>query len=180
MISMNVTPKFSTKKININFGFYWFEIQNKCMDAADIVSQSMIKHINKNVNRTDSGGGIVKYLVPEKIGVAGKGEVHWAIGCIMTLNATVPYWYVLNSGKKVSGERFSPGDGKYRPYMFTDGKADSNKSGTGVGRGKAIGFRPSTNKTSYYNPINYIEHGRFVAGRELSKIMALAKARGVL
>lgn len=113
--------------------------------------------------------------------IRGMAEIGFRIGNLNILQSKAPYWYVLNYGKKVSGERFIPGGGKYRPVMFGNSPADPSLKGHGTQR--ATIFRKITGNESIptaIRPINYISATIFKLGAEWRRILPKSVMPGQL
>ena len=161
---VKLTPIFDTKEImNTTLQKDWFEFQNHALQTGKALLHYMQSFINANRKRSGGKGTLARAM--DFYIIDTKAKVHWGIGHIPSLNQRAkgfggrPYWYVVNYGKKATGEAFIPGGGRYRPYMFTDGPADPSKRGAGTS--KATGFKRITGsnepKPSVIRPMNYIE-----------------------
>lgn len=178
-ISVNITPHFNANQIMFNFNkFYWAQLQLRMVQMSQAVASKMQQKVAIETKRGGTGK-LASHLTAEILNTTA--GIDWGIGHIATLNSEVKYWYVLNYGKKVSGEPFRPGGGKWKPYQFEDGKANPNLKGTGVGGSKAVGFTNRSNtKTSIINSFNYIEAGQKELNKQIKLLMAEARSMGAI
>jgi len=160
---IKMTPAFNTREIiKTTLQRDWFEFQLHAHNTGKTLLHYMQSFINSNRKRSGGKGTLSKAMTLTILSTTGK--IHWGLGHIPTLNQRAkgfggnPYWYVVNYGKKVTGEAFIPGGGKYRPIMFTDGPADSSKRGRGTARvtkvKKITGDEP---RPSVIRPMHYVE-----------------------
>lgn len=141
------------KKINQD----WFGFQEKSYELFRNTKHYMIHYISSHKKRRPSSGKLEKVIQRSSYFKQGQAECSFGIGDIAELNSKFPGWYVLNYGKKITGERFIPGGGQYRPVKFGSSNPDSKLGGTGKGTQKATGFMRSDKPVSFINPINYID-----------------------
>ena len=158
---MKVTPTFNTTEIiNTTLQKDWFKFQSHAFDTGKTLLRYMQSFINANHKRSGAKGILARAMNFYDLGTFGKAKVEWGIGYIPTLNQKAKYWYVVNYGKKATGESFIPGGGKYRPIYFTDGPAAASKRGAGTARvtrlAKITTDRPGP-RPSVIRPMHYIE-----------------------
>ena len=130
---MTISPRFSAQKIvDQNINKFWFSFQNEAFKLGTKMLVYMQSYINSHRHRKGGTGNLARsiQLYPQ----TGAGMVSWGIGRITDLMSTAPYYYVVNYGKKISGERFIPGGGLV-PGYFGDGNApDPSMKGGGTER----------------------------------------------
>ena len=174
---VTITPKFSAKEIvDTTIKKDWFAFQSQSFDLGNRMLTYMQTYINTHRKRSGGTGNLANAMQLSK--TTGMAQIWWGIGHIPTLNKQAKYWYVLNFGKTVSGKKFIPGGGKYRPVKFTDGRADSNKRAPSYGNAKAITIikrRASDPLVSPIRPINYIESTRHRLNKELELLITKLK-----
>ena len=156
-LKMTVTPRFNAKEIyDTTIGKFWFEFQARAFELGQLAHAYMINYIKTHKHRAGSSGLLERSI--NFYPITGAGMVGWGVGLISQLP---PYWYVINYGKKVTGEDFIPGMGKVRPVVFSDGNADPSKRGAGTGQmwtlKRITGDEPLPSKI---RPINYIQATR--------------------
>lgn len=152
----------------------WFEIQSQVEELGVYLNNYLITYIYTHTKREPVSHTLGNAFVEgySKIGGFGKATVGFGIGNIATLNAQSPYWYVLNYGVKVTGERFIPGGGQYRPTMFGNTPADPNLRGRGYQRATSVQrILGQESIPSPIRPINYIQATQFILGHELERII---------
>jgi len=169
-MQLHITPQFNTKEIiDSTIKTRWFEFQMEVVEIGKRLHSYMVNYVNQNRKRSGGTGKLAGSIQFDW--VVGPGTISWGIGLISTLPQ---YWYVVNYGKKITGEPFIPGGGKYRPYLFTDGKADAQKRGKGTSQ--ALGFRkrigPLEPVPSVIRPMNYIESTSGRLDAELATLFA--------
>ena len=157
--TVKITPRFNTKEIHDKtIGRFWIDFQTQAWHMGEGLHRYMISYINSNCKRAGSTGQLEKAITHDTI--HGAGIIGFGIGNMDILNAQAKHWYVINFGKKITGEPFIPFNGKIRPIEFVDGPADPSK--VGVGNSQAIKFRriqdPSKEpRPSIIRPMHYIE-----------------------
>lgn len=167
--SFEIIPKFDEKiLVNDVIKKEWFLFQAGALSIGKRLHSYMRRYINNNRHR-NSGTGKLARSINFEIHSTGMGRLEWAIG---NINQLVPYWHVIATGKTVSGQRFRPGGGQYRPATFTDGDADSSLRGKG--NAKATGFIPigGGKKPSYVRPIPFISVTSIKLSYELENLIA--------
>lgn len=174
---MRITPKLNihkwcSEKISEN----WFELQAGIMDMGRNLHSYMINYIKIHKHRFPSFGNLEK-RIGFKIDTSHPAQIFWGIGYRPTLTKLAPYWHVLNYGKKITGQRFIPGGGKYRPIKF--GGSNANPGLRGQGSQLATSWIPiGGGKTpTVIRPINYIEATQYQVNMELRKIIQLLKMK---
>ena len=168
-LQFTITPQFKTKEIVDNtIGKYWFEFQASAFDLGARTQQYMIDYIKGHKHRIGSSGLLERSI--DLVTQTGAGFVSWGIG---TVTGLPNYYYVLNYGKKITGEDFIPGGGKIRPVEFSDGNADSSKRGVGTGQVWTYKRITGTNEPipSVVRPMNYIEATRFRLNANLRNLI---------
>ena len=172
---MKITPVFNVQEVwNEGFGFAWFVFQDAAFEMGKRMHTYMVNYLSASKKRRSKVGSSLANNI--KFHTTGKtpGSISWGIGDISQLQKTNPYWYVLNYGKKVSGEVFIPGGGQFRPVMYSDGRPLSTLAGHGTGAGTAIGRgRP----VSPIRPIPYIDITQWKLDRAVQKILAMLRAQ---
>jgi len=173
---MTVTPRFNAQKIvSKTIEKFWFRFQSDAFKLGTKMLVYMQSYINSHRHRKGGTGNLARSIQFYPISIAGR--VSWGIGKISDLMTTAPYYYVVNYGKKVSGERFIPGGGKGVPGYFGDGNApNSSMKGVGTehfnyGKGKFVMY------PGVIRPINYISATTLKMNVELQ--MLLARLKGV-
>jgi hypothetical protein len=166
---ITITPKFNSKKLyHETLGTDWAEFQLEANIAGLSTANYMINYINNNCKRAGSTKKLEGAIRWEQISTTA--GISWGVGNLATLNAIAKYWYVVNYGKKITGEDFVPGGSQYRPVEFVDGKANPTKAGQGhsqVTKWKRI-ENPSTEpRPNIMRPMGYIE----ATQRELVKYL---------
>jgi hypothetical protein len=158
--TIKITPKFDTNTIyRKTIGQFWMKVQNEVTPMGKAIHHYMLSYINNNCKRAGSTGNLEKAINYDII--HGAGIVGFGIGNMDILNSQASYWFVINYGKKITGEMFIPGGGKYRPVEFVDGKADPSLRG--VGHSKATKFVKIDGEgrtPSIVRPMGYIEATR--------------------
>ena len=154
---MTISPKFSAREIIDNtIRKHWFEFQERAFNIGKLAHSYMINYIKSHKHRAGSSGLLERSI--NFYPITGAGMVGWGVGLMSELPK---YWYVVNYGKKVTGEDFIPGMGKARPVVFSDGNASSSKRGAGTGQmwtmRNITGNEPLPSKI---RPINYIQATR--------------------
>ena len=165
---MKIIPRFNaTELVNEVIQKEWFTFQNEAFLLGRQMHEFMRRYINNNRHRTGGTGKLANSINFEILSTS-MGRLEWGIGNISQL---VPYWHVIATGKMVSGGRFRPGGGKYRPIQFTDGDADPKMRGKGTAR--ATSFVPigGGRQPSYITPIPYIEVTRAHLDSEIEKLL---------
>jgi len=104
----------------------------------------------------------------------GAGSVFWGVGLMSELP---PYWYVINYGKKMTGEPFIPGMGKTRPVVFSDGNADPTLRGAGTGEKYIHKKITGGNEPipSVVRPMNYIQATRARLNANINNLLKRLK-----
>lgn len=150
----------------------WFELQEESYNLYNKTKDYMINYIFYHKKRSPSSNNLEQVIDKnsEFVGVAGTAQVSFGIGEINVLNNEAKYWYVLNYGKTVSGERFLPGGGQYKPVRFGSSLPDKDLIGPGKGNQTATKFTKGSVK-SFISPINYIEATLHFFGQELGHII---------
>jgi len=154
---VRVTPVFRTTEImKDTLQTDWFQFQLHAHETGKALLHYIQAFINSNRKRSGGKGTLAKAMTLDILSTTG--QIHWGLGNINTLNQRAKYWYVVNYGKKATGEAFIPGGGRYRPIRFTDGPADPSKRGRGTARvtqmKRITGDEP---RPSAIRPMNYIE-----------------------
>ena len=170
MLEMKITPKFDVKTIvDSTILREWFLFQNEAFQLGSIILAYMQNFISANHKRDGGTGNLAKAMILET--KTGAGEVFWGIGNIGKLSAEVPYYYVVNFGKKESGEPFIPGGGKPVFGYFGTGN-DPDPSLRGIG---TEAFTLDKTKFKMYpgviRPMNYIEATRAKLELEMRSLL---------
>lgn len=185
MTTRGVTPRTFAKLIEKR---YQFEVQGVLIDLAEWSKSKMTTIINSSRKRVpgSKSGNLASNIQVEKVsGGFGSGYVEYGVGNIQTLNSVAPYWQVLNSGKTVTGKRFTPGNGKYVPKGFFIG-GNGGEAPTQGGEGGAWSKGGSIGGSSYsfkakkfIEGINYIDitaqQANLIFQNELAKILGHLK-----
>jgi len=168
-----ITPMFNTKEImDTTISKHWIDFQYKAFLFGKELHSFMKGYLNAHRHRKGGTGKLAKAITFDADDPAG--AVSWGIGNIDVLNKEVPYWYVINYGRKVSGEPFIPGGGKFVPGFFGNGVApDPSMRGVGTERftytpGKGI---DSGMVAGIIRPINYIEMTEAKLNQGLYKLL---------
>jgi len=176
MIKLTVTPKFNTKEIIDNtIGKFWFQFQLSAFNLGLKTQQYMINYIKTHKHRA-GGTGLLESSINLET-ASSPGSISWGVGAIANLPK---YWYVVNYGKKVTGEDFIPGMGKVRPVMFSDGGADASKRGAGTGQVWGIRNIIGENEPlpSKIRPLNYMQATRAKLNANLRNLINRLKKVG--
>jgi len=174
---IKITPKFNVKRIiSKTIERDWFEFQAQAFELGNKLLKYIRNYITTGLHRQGSTGNLAMAITLDRI--HGAGKIEWGIGNREVLNRQAPYWYVINYGKKITGEPFIPGGGKYRPVKFTDGNADPSLRGTGRARvTKVRRITKGTNTPSSIRPTNYIEATRLKLNIDIKNIIRKLKRR---
>ena len=164
---MQVTPKFIAEDIyHKTFGIDWPEFQVHALNMGKNLHKYMQTFINANHKRSGGKGTLAKAVNFTILSTTGM--IHWGIGHIPTLQQRAKgwgggsYWHVVNYGKKVGGQSFIPGGGKYRPVEFADGsKPDPSKRGNAsIGSSRVTKWAKISKvggmKPSVIRPMNFV------------------------
>jgi len=161
---MKVTPKFRAEDIyHKAFGIDWPEFQLHALNTGKNLQRYIQSFINAHHKRSGGKGKLAKAI--NFTILSTKGMVQWGVGHIPTLQQKVKSWYVVNYGKKVGGQSFIPGGGKYRPVEFADGsKPDSSKRGNAsIGSPRVTKWarisKVGGKTPSVIRPMHYVEAG---------------------
>jgi len=146
-MALKVTPKFSSKQIANDLRRIWFEFQLGAMETGKRAQAYMQNYINSHRKRRGGTGKLARSI--DFVPMTGAGMVGWGIGTIANLP---PYWYVINYGRMITGEKFIPARGKFVPGSFEGRKPDpalaggvekfNYKDGTGFGMTPKRAVRP--------------------------------------
>lgn len=167
MFKMKITPIFNVQKIiDDTIGKDWFIFQDAVFDLGRKLTSYMQNYINTHRKRSGGTGNLANNI--KFYGNTGTGRIEWGIGDMSTLNRNAKYWYVLNYGKMITGQRFIPPATK---GSFEGQAPDSSLIGKGTQRlvrDNKFYIKPKVP----IRPINYIESTQFKLGKELGKILA--------
>jgi len=138
----------------------WMQFQLEADHLGERLYAYMINYIDIHRHREKSMHADGTIPLSQSITLdkfTGMGQVGFGIGNIAKLQKESPYWYVLNYGAKVSGEKFIPANGGFIPGSFRGMKPTSGLS-NGTARfnyndGSGFGMKPK----KFYRPINYID-----------------------
>ena len=161
MVTVKMTPVFNSREFyHKTFGRDWTEWQLHAYETGKSLTKYVQHFIASNHKRSGGKGKLAKAIEFYPIADMGMAKIEWGIGHIPTLNKNNKYWYAVNYGKYMSGKKFIPGGGKYRPVEFADGsKADSSQRGRGTSRAtKWVKIKGGVNP-SPIRPLNFIEAG---------------------
>ena len=175
MLKMKISPKFSTKQIiDETLRRDWFIFQAEAYELGNIILQYMQSYINSHRQRQGNTGNLANVMTFR--GFSGTGFISWGIGDISLLNSKAPYWYVINFGKKITGEAFIPGGGGFVPGYFGQGnRPDPAMKGKGT---ESFSYAPRIKMGMYpgvIRPINYIEATRHKLDSEINKLLLKLK-----
>lgn len=170
---MTITPKFdaktwSRKKIQSD----WFLFQTSAFKVFEALRYYMIQYIAKNKKRSPSSGKLEQAIWDSSVYEHRSRAFFFGIGKISYLQEHVPYWFVLNSGKMVSGEAFIPFRGKRVKGSFVpSGRPHPDGSGELFAlNDKKFMIRPK----KPIRPINYIEATKALTSKMIDKIMPIS------
>lgn len=169
-----VTPQFNaTTLYNETIGRDWTIFQFRANLIGNSVLVYMRNYIDSHRHRSPkrSGASLVHNIRIHH--VDSPATVGWGIGDISYLQRHNPYWYVLNYGKTISGQRFIPGMGKMVPGSFDPtGAPKSQKRNFGepfiYSRGGDYAMLPK----QAIRPIPYIHAGNRRMRSEINKLLA--------
>ena len=168
---VTITPQIMALEVwNKGFGYKWGAWQLACYELGKQMRQYMVDYINKNRKRNPKtwGKSIIQSIQLETVATWG-GRVEWGIGNIGVLNANNPYWYVLNYGKKVSGEEFIPGGGKTVGGHFEGSAPRAGGSGQSF---SPVGGPYAMTPKNPITPIPYIAATAWRLNAEVKRIIA--------
>lgn len=173
-LSIKVTPKFNVREIvDSTIRKDWIRFQLEAFNFGFKLKRFMKNYINVNRKRSGGTGNLSRAITLKKI--SQPGTIGWGIGFIPSLNRKAPYWYVLNFGAKITGEKFIPPvslghfDGS-RPDSVLRGKGtDRWRGGVEATLGESLGYK-MTPKTPI-RPINYIEATDFRLKLKLNNLL---------
>ena len=176
MLKLKITPRFSTKEIiDSTIKKDWFLFQLEAHNMGIALTAYMQSYINSNRKRRGGTGNLAKTIKFYPLNTAG--VVSWGIGSIAELNQQAKYWYVVNYGKKITGEAFVPYNGKFTPGSFEGSRPNpAFAGGQGVqhfnkGDGSGFGLKAK----SAIRPINYIESTRHKLMIDMNRLLARLK-----
>jgi len=175
MISkITITPKFNTRQIvNEAIDRKWFTFQAQLFSLGHEILGYMQGYINANTKRSGNTGKLANAMTIDVIAGAGKGMVFWGIGKMSELQQSVPYWYVVNYGKMITGQPYIPFHGKTTPGSFGGNRPDSAMSGQGTehfDNNDGSGF--SVSAKTPIRPMNFISASRHQLDVRLRLILA--------
>lgn len=169
-----ISPKFNVKEIvHDAIDRKWFTFQEQVFNLGYEILAYMQNYISVNTKRRGSTGRLANSMTIEVLSVPGKGQVFWGIGNIEKLQQLVPYWYVVNYGKMITGQPYIPYHGALIPGSFLGNPPYSELSGTGqeqftVNDGSNFFMRPK----KPIRPMNYIQSTRHQLDMRLRVILA--------
>lgn len=176
MLKMKITPKFNTKRfIDETIGKDWKRFSTEAKLLGVVLTSYMQSYINSNRKRRGGTGNLSNIIKFYSLNVPGM--VSWGIGSIAELNQSAKYWYVINYGKKISGEVFVPYNGKFVPGSFEGNRPNPAFAGEqGVmhfnkGDGSGFGMKAK----SVIRNINYIEATRAKLMIDMNRLLARLK-----
>jgi len=178
MLKMSITPKFNTKTIvSDTIGRTWFTFQNEAHLLGVALTAYMQSYINSNRRRRGGTGNLAKAIKFYPLNTVG--VVSWGIGSIAELNQQAKYWYVVNFGKKITGEDFVPYNGKFTPGSFEGSRPNhAFAGGRGVmhfNKGDHSGF--GMKAKSVIRNINYIEATRAKLMIDMNRLLMRLKGK---
>jgi len=169
-------PKFSAKQImNETVSKQWFLLQYEVYKLGHRTKSYIQNYINSHRKRKGGSGKLAKAMELTMRAGIGRGQVFWGIGNINKLNTAVPYWYVINYGKKVTGQPFVPGGGKMVPGSFEGDAPNGNLEGRGTQqfkKGNQYAIKPGI-----VRPINYISSTYKYLNKEFTLLLAKLKGK---
>ena len=178
-MQMKITPHFSTQEIMLTtIKKDWFAFQAKAMITGQQLHSYIQSYVNSHRRRTGGTGNLAKSINFEPMAGAGTGMISWGIGNINNLNASAPYWYVVNYGKMISGAPYIPGHGNFIPGRFRggDGRPRTEMSGKGV---EGFAYEPNSGRGMYpkkaIRPMNYIQATRAKLTRDIALLLVTFK-----
>ena len=154
-MAFKVTPRFSSKEIIIDLHKIWFEFQAGAMEIGKRTHTYMQNYINTHHKRRGGTGTLARSI--DFFPMTAPGMIGWGIGTIANLP---PYWYVINYGRMVTGEKFIPARGGFVPGSFEGRRPEPALAG-GVEKfnykdGSNFGMTPKR----AVRPMNYIQRTR--------------------
>jgi len=169
MMRLKITPQFSVKEIiDQSIGKDWYLLQDQAFDMGKKLTSYMQNYINSHRKRSGGTGNLAKQIKFYGKAGAGLGKIEWGIGRIATLNRSARYWYVLNFGKMVTGQRFTP---PATTGSFEGQAPDSSLIGKGTQR-LVRDNKFYINPKAPIRPINYIQATQAKMGQELGRLLA--------
>lgn len=173
---IKIIPRFRSKKIlHEGLGAIWFEFQDRIWKLGKGLHQEMKSYITTHTRRHPASGKLASAINFDR--TTGAGTVGFTIGNVEKLSQEAPYWYVVNFGKKTSGEQFIPGGGKFRPVRYNGNSPTSEMRGRGTERASQIGrISHSSQISSPIRPMNYISHTRKKMREGVAKIIKRLRA----
>jgi len=178
MLKLKITPRFSTKEIiDSTIKKDWFLFQLEAHNMGIALTAYMQSYINSNRKRRGGTGNLAKTIKFYPLNTAG--VVSWGIGSIAELNQQAKYWYVVNYGKKITGEAFVPYNGKFTPGSFEGSRPNhAFAGGQGVmhfNKGDHSGF--GMKAKSVIRNINYIEATRAKLMIDMNRLLMRLKGK---
>jgi len=172
---IKITPKFNVKEImDTTIRKDWFIFQAEAYELGNQLLPYIQTYINAHRKRTGNTGNLADSMTFE--GQTGAGFISWGIGNIDLLNSRAPYWYVINYGRKVTGEAFIPP--ATTGYFGQGNKPDSQQAGAGTerwhyagGRGAGFFMKP----THVVRAMNYIQATKFELDKQLKVLLTKLK-----
>lgn len=138
---------------------FWWNVQPQIFALGRETERTMKLFIQKDTKRGGSTGNLASniHFVPD---MDTSAHIQWGVGEIDVLMANAPYYYVVNSGKKITGGAFAPYNGKAILGDFEGERPDKGEVGKGTQhwnklgkRGKGFFMAPGV-----IRPMNYIEN----------------------
>jgi len=171
-LTAKITPNFNARNLwKETIRRDWFIFQSEIFNIGQSLTQYIQNFITTRKKRRGAKGNLEKNITFEPF-ISTPATVGWGIGNISLLNSNAKYWYVVNYGTTVGGQRYIPNHGNFVPGSFEGSKPDSALKG-GV---QKFNFRDGTGFGMYpkspIRPLNYIQAGRRRANRHIIALIA--------
>jgi len=172
-MNMTITPKFTAREVMIPLYKDWNSFKAFTMKLGMNIHNYMQNYINARRHRRGGTGNLANAI--NFVDLSTPKTIGWGIGDINLLQKKAPYWYVINYGKKITGEPFIPGGGKFVPGSF-EGHASEGALAGGVEKfnykdGSKMGIKPK----SVIRPIDYIDSTWIMFNKQIAVLLASFK-----
>ena len=147
------------------FNFEWPRIQDEVADLGPAVLDYMRRTIADRTRRTPASGNLARAMDYKLIDTEGK--IHWGVGNIANLMSKAPYFYVVDTGKMITGQEYIPFHGNDVGGSFNGGRPSA---GHGKARFEFDGKYQMTPQKAI-RPMGYIDASRRYLKRELMRVM---------
>lgn len=178
-LTVTIKPKFSAKKIyNETIQADWNLFQYHAFAMGKVILFAMHSYINSHRKRKGGTGNLAKAIKFYSGGTFG-GQISWGVGKISEMQKAVPYWYVVNYGKMVTGKPYIPYHGKRIPGDFEGSRPNANTAGAGNQRFYKRKGSFSMKPGKSIRPMHYIEYGQLRLSLAIKEILKTLKTRRI-